>query len=150
MLSRAKNLSETEELAREFTGQLRRQEKKDGALVVGLSGDLGAGKTAFVKGMGKALGIEESVTSPTFVIEKVYILRNQEFSRLIHIDAYRIESPREMEALRFKDLLKDPTNLIVIEWVEKIESLLPPHFHRIALSFIDESVRDITVLHGKN
>src|SRR5689334_7666432 len=66
--------------------------KESGATLVTLTGELGAGKTSFTQGVARALGIEESVTSPTFVLEKVYELADHGFKRLVHIDAYRLES----------------------------------------------------------
>lgn len=107
-------------------------ESKDGRTkVVTLSGGLGAGKTTFAQAFAKALGVEEDVTSPTFVIEKIYQLKEQRFERLIHIDAYRLESSRELEALGFKELLQDPGNLILIEWPERVPELIPSDATRV-------------------
>src|ERR1039458_8847512 len=69
------------------------------ATIVALSGDLGSGKTTFAEGIARTLGIEESVTSPTFVLEKIYELDGQKWQRLIHIDAYRLKEAHELEAL---------------------------------------------------
>jgi tRNA threonylcarbamoyladenosine biosynthesis protein TsaE len=96
-----------------------------GAVLIALSGDLGAGKTTFAQAFGKALGVGENITSPTFVIEKIYQLQGQKFDRLVHIDAYRLESPHELEALGFKELLLDPKNLILLEWPQRVAELLP-------------------------
>ncbi len=94
--------------------------KRDKALVVGLSGHLGAGKTAFVKAVAKVLGIEESVTSPTFVIMKVYDGRSIEWKKLLHIDLYRLEKKEEMTALKLEEVIADKNNLIMIEWPENV------------------------------
>lgn len=103
--------------------------RADRATVVALSGDLGAGKTTFVQAVAKTLGIEENATSPTFVIQKTYRLpaevRPPSFRRLVHIDAYRLENARELEILGFEELLRDPQNLILIEWPEKVAGLIP-------------------------
>lgn len=96
-----------------------------GATVVALSGDLGAGKTTFTQAFARLLGVEEAITSPTFVIEKVYALKGQRWQRLVHIDAYRLKSPHELQALGWRELVADPSNLIVIEWPERIEESLP-------------------------
>ena len=96
-----------------------------GATIVTLSGDLGAGKTTFVKGIAKALGIKEHVTSPTFVIMKIYGLSEQKFKRLVHIDAYRLKGLHHLKVLGWKDLIEDLGNLICIEWPEKIEEAIP-------------------------
>ncbi len=120
-------------------------DKKDSAQVIGLSGDLGAGKTAFIKELAKTLGIAHEITSPTFVIMKSYTIPAHAFFKtLIHIDAYRIESDAEMQVLRFDEILKDPTNLVCIEWPEKIETLLPQDIHNMTLVLMNDGTREIT------
>src|ERR1700741_1595530 len=74
---------------------------EDHALLVTLSGELGAGKTSFTQGLARALGVSEPITSPTFVLEKVYELSNQPFSRLVHIDAYRLDGEKSLTPLGF-------------------------------------------------
>jgi tRNA threonylcarbamoyladenosine biosynthesis protein TsaE len=97
------------------------------ATLITLSGTLGAGKTAFVKGAAAALGVTEVVNSPTFVLEKRYPLpASAPFSRLIHIDAYRLEGGRELAPLDFGALMRDPGTLIFLEWPEKVADALPP------------------------
>ncbi len=94
---------------------------RDRATLVLLSGNLGAGKTAFVKAVAQTLGIEGVVNSPTFVLEKIYQVPNDgRYQRLIHIDAYRLEGPEELAPLAFDELLKDPKDLIMLEWPEKV------------------------------
>jgi tRNA threonylcarbamoyladenosine biosynthesis protein TsaE len=127
--------------AREFVASLV---PRGHALVVALSGELGAGKTTFAQEIARALGVAESVTSPTFVIEKVYALAGQKWSRLVHIDAYRLASGRELEALGFRELLADPANLILVEWPERVPTLIPEDAVRVSLSFVDENSRHIT------
>jgi len=95
------------------------------ATLVTLRGELGAGKTAFTKAVAKALGVEEVVTSPTFVLEKIYLLSNQIFKRLIHIDAYRLEKGTDLAPLGFDELMRDSGNLILLEWPEKVAGALP-------------------------
>jgi len=115
-----------EEMAAFASKMASEQSPKAGsATVLSLSGDLGAGKTTFAQAFAKALGVEEDVTSPTFVIEKIYPLQGQRFARFIHIDAYRLEDPHELEVLGFLEELKDPANLILIEWPEKAAGLIP-------------------------
>ena len=103
------------------------------ATVVTLSGELGAGKTAFVKAAAKALGVTAHVTSPTFVIMKIYDLHNQKFKKLVHIDAYRLKGQHHLDVLGWEDLLRDPADLIFIEWPEQAGAL-PSHTIRIKLS----------------
>lgn len=114
------------------------------ALVVLLSGDLGAGKTTFVQAMAKMLGVEEAVTSPTFVLEKIYVLENQRFSQLVHIDAYRLKDADELEALGWKELLVEKSNLIVLEWPERVEDVMPEDATRIRFDIVGDG-RIITI-----
>lgn len=118
------------------------------ATVVALSGDLGAGKTTFTQSIGKALGIDETISSPTFVIQKNYDLRGQRFERLIHIDAYRLKEDKELEVLRWADISRDSGNLILVEWPEKVLSLIPKDAMRIRFD-IDGDARIITIDDGK-
>jgi len=105
-----------------------------GATVVALSGELGAGKTTFAQGMALALGVEERVTSPTFVLEKIYELQDQKWRHLIHIDAYRINDAHELEVLGWHEIVADPSNLIIIEWPENVAALIPSSAKRISLT----------------
>jgi tRNA threonylcarbamoyladenosine biosynthesis protein TsaE len=104
------------------------------ATLVTLSGELGAGKTSFTQGIARELGIEEAVTSPTFVLEKIYELTDKAFKRLVHIDAYRLEGETSLVPLGWEDLYADPANLIVLEWPELVASQLAPADRRITLS----------------
>lgn len=117
----------------------------DGATLVTLSGDLGAGKTAFTKEVAKAFGVEEEVTSPTFVLEKIYALpQDQKFKRLIHIDAYRLESAEELAPLAFTELMKDAGNLIFLEWPERVQAALPIPAKHLTFTPGDNDARTIT------
>ena len=115
-----KNLEETQKLAqdwlRSFVGRAGAEGK---GVVVGLSGHLGSGKTAFTKIVAKELGIQEHITSPTFVLMKKYPLKNFPWNNLIHIDAYRLEKKQDLNALDFDNLQKE-NNLIFIEWPENV------------------------------
>lgn len=119
-----------------------------GSKVLGLSGDLGAGKTTFSKAVAKELGIQEVVTSPTFGIQKQYKVLNPKyseiFSEFVHIDAYRIEDIKETEPLRFVELFQKPNTLIFIEWPEKIAEILPKDTIMLSFESIDENTRKIS------
>lgn len=93
---------------------------EDKATVVALYGELGAGKTTLVQAIASELGVEELVTSPTFVIAKWYKTNRGNFYTLVHIDAYRVESEAELKPLGFIELLKQPKALVIIEWPEKM------------------------------
>lgn len=106
---------ETEALAAEFARTLPAD------TTLALHGNLGAGKTTFVRGLARGLGIKGPVTSPTFAIYSLY----RGDRTLVHLDAYRLETPREIEDLLLEDFLTSPWCL-AIEWPEKIASWVPP------------------------
>ncbi len=142
MIHTTKSFKETEELAREFIFSITPLESQ--AKVVGLCGDLGAGKTAFVKGVAKALNVTETVTSPTFIIEKIYSLsKESKFKKLIHIDAYRLSGGEDLLSIGWEEISKNPKNLIFIEWPERVENILPKEIQNIQFEFVDDSTRII-------
>ncbi|MEI6058001.1 MAG: tRNA (adenosine(37)-N6)-threonylcarbamoyltransferase complex ATPase subunit type 1 TsaE [bacterium] len=122
--------------------------KSAGAYVVGLYGDLGSGKTAFTQLIAKLLGIEEGITSPTYVIEKVYPINSLQtaFKHLIHIDAYRLEKSAELAHLGWSEIISDPTNLVLIEWPERVADIMPADHIRLKFTFIDDTTREIEML----
>lgn len=124
--------------------ELLKQKSVDKAVVVGLSGDLGSGKTTFSQSVADILGVTETVTSPTFVIEKVYHTKDTVFPQFVHIDAYRLDMSRELEVLGFKDLLSKKGTLIFIEWPEKVSDILPLDMHMLNFKFVDENTRTIS------
>ncbi len=142
-----KNPEETEQLARRVIDAIQSRKTKPGtATIVALSGELGAGKTAFVKGIAKALGLSETVTSPTFVIEKIYYLENMHpYTHLVHLDCYRLESGKELLSIGWNETATDPENLIFLEWPEKVEDILPLRVSRIDFEVIDPTTRKISV-----
>jgi tRNA threonylcarbamoyladenosine biosynthesis protein TsaE len=115
------------------------------ATVLTLSGDLGAGKTTFTQALAKALGIKGRVTSPTFGIMRSYDTADETFTTLIHIDAYRLEGGKDMEALGWNELVSNPKNCIVIEWPGRIADILPKDTVRLSLEYIDETTRRINL-----
>ncbi len=121
---RAKGMNDTKTIAKNWLDEVLERKanrsNKNEAFVVGLSGHLGAGKTSFVKCIAEHMGISDVVTSPTFVLMKIYTSNNFSFARLVHIDAYRLERREELEALRFEDVISDPNNLVMIEWPENV------------------------------
>lgn len=117
------------------------------AIILALYGELGSGKTAFTKSLARVLGIKEEVNSPTFVIEKFYKVKNKEsdFKKLIHIDSYRLKKGEDLLRLGFNQELKNKENLIVIEWADIVESVLPKEAIKIWFNFIDENTREIVL-----
>jgi tRNA threonylcarbamoyladenosine biosynthesis protein TsaE len=108
--------------------------------VVALSGELGAGKTTLVRAVARALGVTESVTSPTFAL--VHRYRGDGLT-IYHVDAYRIKPGDEGRDLGFEDMLADPRAIVFVEWPERLASP-PPFTHRIALEHVTDSERRIT------
>ncbi|MDP1625356.1 MAG: tRNA (adenosine(37)-N6)-threonylcarbamoyltransferase complex ATPase subunit type 1 TsaE [bacterium] len=139
----SKSLTETAAIAREFASRL--EPATSGATIVALSGELGSGKTTFAKSFAAAFGVfEDDVTSPTFVIEKRFTIDASKVGRtnwktLIHIDAYRLESAADVEKLHWNETVADPSNLILVEWPERIGDALPANAIRIKFSHIDGS-----------
>jgi tRNA threonylcarbamoyladenosine biosynthesis protein TsaE len=124
----------------EFGGRLARELRRGD--VIALSGELGAGKTALVKGVARGLGIAVEVTSPTFTLIHEY---GGGRLALYHIDLYRIDSVPQALAIGIEDYLNG-TGVTVIEWAERIASLLPPHTTRIRIESLGENTRRIEVV----
>lgn len=121
------SLEETAQIAHEWLAAVSKNKLGDEATVVGLSGHLGAGKTAFTKCVAADLGIAEDVTSPTFVIMKIYSIdpaKGFPWKKLVHIDAYRLGQGRELTAIDFEKYAADPSNLILIEWPENVKEMV--------------------------
>ena len=114
-----------------------------GATVVGLYGNLGAGKTAFAQMVAKVLGVEEFVTSPSYVIEKIYDTKHPIFIRFVHIDAYRLDKASELQDLDFELLVENKNNLILIEWPENVKEILPDDIKKIEFIFINDKTREL-------
>lgn len=142
MVTTVDTLEELEAEAKRFVDSLV---PSGGATLVTLSGELGAGKTAFTKACARALGIEDTVNSPTFVLEKIYKLGHPtHFERLVHIDAYRLETGGDLTPLCFDELMKDRGNFIFLEWPEKVADALPPPAHAITLTLLSDGSRTIS------
>ena len=112
------------------------------AYIVGLLGELGAGKTAFVQQVAKVLGVARSVTSPTFVIAQTYTINHQPFERLVHIDAYRLDS-EESDTIGWKEFLNDPKNLVLVEWADRAPGGIPVGTDTLNFTVVGEGVRSI-------
>jgi tRNA threonylcarbamoyl adenosine modification protein YjeE len=108
-----------------------------------LSGELGAGKTCFVRGLCEGLGGDPSqVNSPTFVIMQEYEIQNDQ--RLVHIDAYRLSGPEELESIGWDELLEDKNAIIAIEWPSRIADAIPEHSNEIRIEHVDLHTRRIS------
>lgn len=131
----SKGPKETAILAETFLEKILNKKTPAGATVVGLSGDLGAGKTTLVKFIAKHLGIKTTLSSPTFVIMKKYPIKKKgSYKFFFHLDAYRLKNQRELERLGWKDIIKDPENLVFIEWPENVGKAMPEDSRMIYIS----------------
>lgn len=137
MISRS--IDQTQKIAKNFL------EKDLNTNLVFLNGNLGSGKTQFVKGIGKALKIKENITSPTFVLIKEYkINKHSKFKKLIHADLYRLKKLDEFTKNQIVEYADDKSNLVFVEWPEKIKKILSNH-QIIKFEHIDENSRKITI-----
>ena len=117
---------ETKKFAQNFVRNLK------GGEILGLVGDLGAGKTVFVQGLAKALGVKEVVNSPTFVLMKIYEISLTKgarpstpniIQRLVHIDAYRLESFEQLKEIGIEEYLNQKDCVVAIEWADKVSEI---------------------------
>ena len=120
---------ETKRLGRDFAKVL---EKGD---VLYLYGDLGSGKTTFVRGLAEGLGVKQRIISPTFIITRNYKSGVMNF---YHIDLYRVENEKDIKGLGLEEIINNPENIVVIEWADKLKSFSPEK--RIDIEFSYEKV----------
>lgn len=138
--------AETKKIGFIFAKNLKkRQTKQKQALVVALEGNLGSGKTTFIQGFAVGLGVRENILSPTFLILKKFTIASKNYKNFYHIDTYRLKNPGELLELGFYDLIRNPENLIIIEWAEKIRRLLPKKTLRIKCSNLKGNSRKIQI-----
>jgi tRNA threonylcarbamoyladenosine biosynthesis protein TsaE len=125
--------------------------KNGQATVVALHGDLGAGKTTFTKQLAKDLGITETVTSPTFVIQKSFSVpaefleKTNPFKKLIHIDTYRIDLQDELIKLGWSENISLAENIIAVEWPENIPDIFPENTIHLYFKYVDEVTRSVEI-----
>lgn len=132
-----KSRTETKNFGAKVAKKIKKYAKKNDAIVIALSGNLGSGKTTFVQGFAKGLGFKEIPKSPTFILMQIFPFSKTNYqpldfarggqpaTNLIHIDAYRLEKPKELLSLGLKEILRDPHNIVIIEWAEKVKLILP-------------------------
>lgn len=134
-----KSFKETENLGRILGKALRGEENKitsilrrikvskgaDRAFIMGLMGDLGSGKTTFVKGLARGLGISQTITSPTYIFARSYSFEPIERpgfykDTLYHLDLYRVQNSKELEQINLEDIFGDGRGIAVVEWAERL------------------------------
>lgn len=118
-------------------------------LILALEGELGGGKTTFLKGFGKGLGIKEKILSPTFILMRKFRIRNSKFKNFYHIDCYRIKKPKEILDLGFEKIISNPRNIVAIEWAKKIKKIISKKSLWIYFDFEGLNKRKIILKWGK-
>lgn len=138
-----KSTRETKELGKKLGSSLK------GGEVIALSGDLGAGKTTFVQGLAKGLGISARITSPTFILMRVHGVPQSPngIKELYHVDLYRLEEDieSEVEKLGLTDFWGKQENVVVVEWAEKASKIFPRNTINIDFEMLQEGTRKITI-----
>lgn len=115
-----------------------------GGEIFALTGELGSGKTTFVQGFSEGLGISGRIISPTFILMRKYKAGGKNF---YHVDLYRLEKDIGKEAINLgiNDIWGRPENIVVIEWAEKIEKMIPQEARWIKFKNLGEKERKITI-----
>ena len=134
---KSKSIEETYQIARDFASKLKKGD------VLRFEGDLGAGKTTFIKGLALGLGLdnEDEVKSPTFVIMHVY----RTAIPVHHFDLYRLEGDLDMASIGLDEFLGDENAITCVEWAEKAPDAFPAHSYRIKMKFISDKEREIII-----
>jgi len=122
---KTKNPNETRIIAKKFAEDISKSKNTKRALVVGLTGELGAGKTTFIKSFIKSMGVKKRITSPTFLIQRRLSIKHKTFKNIFHIDAYRVNDKKELSEIGIEEILKDPSNIVLIEWADRVRKILP-------------------------
>ena len=141
-----KSAAQTRKLGARFAKKLARKEYGTRALVIGLQGELGSGKTNFLQGFAKGLGIKEKVLSPTFVLMKKFKIPSKRFFHMFyHIDCYRLYGQEDLLQMGLKEIITDPHNLVVIEWADRVKNILPKERVSATFASVDENTRNVVL-----
>jgi len=138
---------QTKKLGEILAREVLKTESQKRALVINLEGDLGGGKTTFLQGFAKGLGIKEKILSPTFIIMRKFKIQNpkSKFGNFYHVDCYRIEKPKEILDLGFKGIVSGSRNIVAIEWADRIRKIIPKGALSLQFEFINKNKRKITI-----
>ncbi|MFA6322561.1 MAG: tRNA (adenosine(37)-N6)-threonylcarbamoyltransferase complex ATPase subunit type 1 TsaE [Candidatus Buchananbacteria bacterium] len=138
----SKNAKETYNLGKKIALTLK------GGEILALSGNLGAGKTVFSKGVAAGLGVKAVITSPTFVLMKIYHPKSKilTLKKFVHIDCYRVDGPMAIEGIGATDYFNQSDSVVLIEWAEKIKKILPPSAIKIKIKILKEDKREINII----
>jgi tRNA threonylcarbamoyladenosine biosynthesis protein TsaE len=136
MLSKSDN--KTKEIGQRLGRNIVKSLKNKDNFVIGLIGDLGGGKTIFIKGVAKGLGIKDSITSPTFTLLKEYKAKGID---LYHFDFYRLKNLTDAKDLGLLEYLEKPKSVSLIEWADRLKDILPKEKIIIEFDFLDDNTR---------
>lgn len=145
-MSITKNQFQTKKIGEKLAKKILRSELKKTAFIIGLNGELGSGKTCFLQGLAKGLGIKAKILSPTFIIFRKFKVQSPKFKFFYHFDCYRLQKPKDILALGFKKIVSDPKNIVAIEWADKVKKVLPKNVLWLKFKFIDKNRRQIKIL----
>lgn len=134
--------SKSDEETRKIGFNMGRKLKKSPGAILCLYGELGTGKTTFVRGLAKGLGIKSRITSPTFTYQRVHFGK----IKLYHFDCYRLSKPDELLIHDLHEAVSNNDGVIVIEWSEKIRKHLPEKHIDIYFEYVDENIRKLKIL----
>lgn len=112
--------------------------------MIELIGELGSGKTTFVRGVVEALGSNTRVKSPTFTVMNEYPVEHDAIKRVVHLDLYRFKTPQELEALELDDYIAEDS-VVFVEWPNIFDVPIFEDAKRIEFTFVDEKTRKIVV-----
>lgn len=151
MIYKTKSPKETEKIAGLIVKKILKTQSIRSAracLVVALEGELGAGKTVFSQGFARAFKIKTKLKSPTFVLMKKYSIGGSGFAfrSLYHLDCYRLTDYKDLLPLNIKELLKDPQNIFLIEWADRVAPILPKNCVKIHIDHIGSKERNIKIV----
>ena len=145
MVFKTKSAKETKKVAADLARKIIKMKPQMQACIIALEGELGAGKTTFIQGFAKALKIKQKITSPTFVLIKSYKLSATTYKLLYHIDAFRLKDWHDLSSLGIKEIFANPQNIILIEWAERVKSILPKKRINIHIDHISKNERKISI-----
>ena len=144
---------QTKKFGEKLAKQILAKDNDNSAVVIGLQGELGAGKTTFLQGFARGLGIKEKITSPTFVLMKRFEIPQQDikisrhnYRNFYHLDCYRIEQPSEILTLGWQEIINNPKNIIAIEWPDKIKPLLPKNIFWIKFKLTNKNKNERVIV----
>lgn len=131
----------------ESSGQTERLGERLGAWlrpgdIVLLHGDLGAGKTTLTKGIARVLGVQDTVSSPSFALVNEYALPAL---RLFHLDLYRLNDPADLESIGFAELTSAEDGIAIVEWPERASSMLPDRYLLVEIAYAGEGQREVRI-----